>query len=79
MRAFRINPTTVTATFTRDDLCAFGISPETVTGSEMRTLAGHAFTYLGEHPRRFSVRAYASDFSILIFAEESPDMFRILC
>ena len=79
MKAFRISPTTVTATFTRDELCEFGISPGSVTGREVHTLAGRAFTYLGEHPRRFSVKAYASDVSLLLFAEEAPNVFHIIC
>ena len=79
MKAFRINPTTVSATFTLDELCKFGISPNSVTGREVRNLAGRAFTYLGEHPRRFSVKAYVSDVSLLLFAEETPDVFRIVC
>ncbi|MBQ8004571.1 MAG: hypothetical protein IJ299_05725 [Oscillospiraceae bacterium] len=79
MKAFKVNPTTLAASFTRAELSALGIGTGSLSGKDAHTLAGRAFTYLGEHPRRFSVRAYVSDAALLLFAEESPDLFRIMC
>ncbi len=79
MKVFRVNPTTLTATFTRNELSELGIGAGDISGEEAQSLGRAAFTYLGEHPRRFSVRAYVSDVSLLLFAEEAPELFRIPC